>query len=95
MEYPLPSGDVVDVLFQDGHDLIAVEVKSLISPVGDIARGVFQCVKYRAVLEAFQASQGKVQSARAILALESSLPVVLRPLKNMLGTEVMESVVTP
>lgn len=89
-EYPLPSGDVLDILFEDGIDLIGVEVKSSISDSPDLVRGMFQCVKYRAVLEALQASNSKPQSARTILAIESSLPSDLVPLKNLLGTEVVE-----
>ncbi len=89
-EYALPSGDVLDILFENGIDLIGVEVKSSISDSPDLVRGMFQCVKYRAVLEALQASNGKPQSARTILAIESSLPSDLVPLKNLLGTEVIE-----
>jgi hypothetical protein len=40
MEVPLPSGDVLDVLFKRGIDLVGVEVKSLGSGIDDIARGV-------------------------------------------------------
>lgn len=92
-EYPLPSGDRLDVLFRDKDDWIAVEVKASISGVDDIVRGMFQCVKYRAVIEAYQATKSLSQSARTILVLESSLPDALIPLKNILGIEVIENVV--
>jgi hypothetical protein len=92
MEFPLPSGDVLDVLFKRGIDLVGVEVKSLVSGIDDIARGVFQCVKYRAVLEAYQASRNHAQSARAVLALEGPFPAILLPLKNLLGIEVVDGV---
>lgn len=92
IEYPLPSGDTVDVLFRDRHDWVAVEVKSRISPEADIARGVFQCVKYRAVIEALQTVGDLPQSARAILVLEAGLPTSLVRLKNELGVEVVERV---
>ena len=39
-------------------DWIAVEVKSRISNDADITRGIFQCVKYKVVLEAMQLSLG-------------------------------------
>jgi hypothetical protein len=92
-EYPLPSGDRLDVLFKDKDDWIAVEVKASLSGLDDIVRGMFQCVKYRAVIEAYQATKLLSQSARAILVLESSLPNDLITLKNILGIEVIENVV--
>ncbi len=92
IEEPLESGDVLDVFFQHGHDQIAVEVKSARSGEADIMRGMFQCVKYRAVLEAQQAAAGFPQSARAILALEAKLPQKFQALKNILGVELVDEV---
>lgn len=91
-EFALASGDAADVYFQDKTDWVAVEVKSAISNDADITRGLFQCVKYKAVLEAMQLSSGLPQNARAILALESELPAMLISLKNVLGVEVVGSV---
>jgi hypothetical protein len=91
-EHPLLSGDVLDVFFQHGQDSIAVEVKSALSSETDIVRGMFQCVKYRAVLEAQQAADGLSQSARAILALEAKLPSKFQALKNVLGVELLDEV---
>lgn len=91
-EFALASGDAADVYFQDKKDWVAVEVKSAISNDADITRGLFQCVKYKAVLEAMQLSSGLPQNARAILALESEIPETLIALKNVLGVEVVESV---
>jgi len=92
MEESLQSGDTLDVCFQSGQDAVAIEVKSVLSSVSDIVRGMFQCVKYRAVLEAQQSANGLPQSARAILVLESSLPAQLIALKNILGIEVIDQV---
>jgi hypothetical protein len=92
IEFVLPSGDTIDVLFNDGSDWIAVKVKSLLSNALDITRGLFQCVKYRAVIEAVQATRALKQNARAILALEGPLPDDLVPIKNTLGVEVVERV---
>jgi hypothetical protein len=92
-EYPLPSGDTVDVLFEHRRELIAVEVKSGLSPEADMVCGIFQCIKYRAVLEALQASRELPQNARGLLVLEGSLPKNLVSLKNMLGVEVHEKVI--
>lgn len=93
IEYALPSGDTIDVLFRDGADWIAVEVKSSLSNNADITRGLFQCVKYRAVVEAVQATRALQRNARAILALEGALPSNLVSIKNTLGVEVVEGVV--
>lgn len=51
-EKDLLSGDRIDVLFSDGKSFVAVEVKSIRSSQDDLQRGLYQCVKYRAVLEA-------------------------------------------
>jgi hypothetical protein len=93
-EEPMLSGDVLDVFFLHGKDHIAVEVKSALSSEADIVRGMFQCVKYRAVLEAQQAADGLAQSARAILVLELKLPPKLQALKNILGIEVIDGIKT-
>ena len=91
-EFPLPSGDYLDVSFQRRKLWVAVEVKSSISSAADIARGLFQCVKYRAVMEAFQVVTERPQNSRAVLVLEGRLPESLVALKNLLGIEVIESV---
>lgn len=91
-EHALPSGDFLDVSFRYGSNWIAAEVKSAISEEADIIRGLFQCVKYRAVMEAVQAAEARSVGARAILVLESSLPKSLVPLRNVLGIEVLEKV---
>jgi hypothetical protein len=91
-EYPLPSGDSVDVLFEHREEFIGVEVKSQLSPEADIIRGIFQCIKYQAVIEAYQAVQQLPQNTRVVLVLESMLPVHLVPLKNMLGVEILENI---
>jgi len=91
-EEPLQSGDVLDVFFRHGQDSIAVEVKSALSSEADIVRGMFQCVRYRAVLEAQQAAEGLPQSARAILALELKLAPKFQALKNILGVELVDEI---
>jgi hypothetical protein len=91
-EKPLQSGDSLDVFFRHGHDWIAVEVKSALSSEADIVRGMFQCVKYRAVLEAQQAVDGFPQSARAILVLEAKLPPQFQAMKNILGIELVDDI---
>ena len=91
-EYQLPSGDIPDVLFQNTRRRIAVEVKSHISNEADLRRGLFQCVKYRAVLRACRSLEGGTYETDAILAIEGSLPKELIPVRNTLGVKVIENV---
>jgi hypothetical protein len=91
-EVGLPSGDSLDVSFREGDVWVAAEVKSALSPVADIVRGLYQCVKYRAVMEAALAAQSLVGHPRAVLVLQSKFPATLVPLRNTLGVEVVEEV---
>lgn len=91
-EYTLPSGDSLDVSFQDNSVWVAAEVKSSISAESDIIRGLFQCVKYRAVMEAVLLTEARPQNARALLVLESKFPQSLVSLRNLLGVEVVEGI---
>ena len=92
IEYEFPSADTVDVLFISKDEWIGVEVKAIRSPNDDLTRGIYQCVKYRALMEAVQMANQKPPKARVILALEGSLPQELVGLKNTLGVEVKEEI---
>ena len=91
-EHLLPSGDTLDVFFCSKNKHIGVEVKSHKSPLPDIMRGLFQCVKYLAILEARQAAEVLPQNARTVLILENEFPDKLMPLKHILGVEVIDYV---
>lgn len=91
-EYRLPSGDIPDVLFQSKRRHIAVEVKSHISDEDDLTRGLFQCVKYRAILRACRSLESETYEADALLAIEGSLPKELIAVKNTLGIQVIENI---
>jgi len=93
-EFALPSGDCVDVLFLSEREWVAVEVKSIISSSDDVARGLFQCVKYLAVIDAWRGYEGDGRDRRALLVLEGELPRKLIPLRNTLGVKVIENVRT-
>lgn len=86
-EYALPSGDKLDVLFRRGDDWNAVEVKSVISDDGDLTRGLFQCVKYQAVLEAYLLATAQSGNVRTTLVTPREPSGELRALKNTLGVE--------
>ena len=51
-EKGLPSGDSIDVSFENYDHWVGVEVKSENSDDFDILRGLYQCVKYQTVMEA-------------------------------------------
>lgn len=78
--------------FRVGDEWVAAEVKSSLSNSADVVRGLFQCVKYRAVMAAAQAAEGLARDARAVLVLEGKLGQELIPLRNILGVEVFEEV---
>lgn len=86
-EVAIPSGDTLDVSFELAKQWVAVEVKSEISDVADIRRGMFQCVKYQAVLEAVLSVLGQPQNVRVVLALANPLPEELLPVKSALSIE--------
>lgn len=92
LEQPLLSGDSVDVAFTHRGLWLACEIKPQASPESDIQRGLFQCVKYRAVMEAESLARGEQREVRAVLVLGSQLPAKFAALRNMLGVEVFESV---
>jgi hypothetical protein len=91
-EHCLPSGDSIDVYFQTSRKLLAVEVKPASSPKEDITRGLFQCVKYRAVVKARARFFNDRRDVAAYLALGGGLPTELVPLRNSLGIEVFDNV---
>ena len=82
VEVELESADIVDVMFTNGDQFAVVEVKSCRSGDGDLKRGIYQCVKYRAVKEAQE--QPVKTSVRAILVTERDLPSKLQELARLL-----------
>ena len=92
VEFPVASGDCLDVYFRTRSLSIAAEIKSARSNVADLTRGIFQCVKYRAVLEATLVSEGRPPNARAILVVGGTMPADLVSLVNLLGVEFVQCV---
>ncbi len=91
-EYSLPSADTIDVLFTNKDLKIGVEVKSSISNTTDILRGLFQCVKYKHLIEAEQKVNDEFPNSRIILALQGQFPYELTSVKNLLGIEVIDNI---
>ena len=73
-EVDLLSGDRVDVVYRTPDEVVAIEVKSRISDWHDFRRGVYQCVKYRAVMEAQEKEDTSGRRVRALLVTETPLP---------------------
>lgn len=71
-EVILDSADRVDAVFNLPDQVVAIEVKSRDSNAIDLRRGVFQCIKYRAVLNAMDIRQTGAVSA--ILVTEDDIP---------------------
>lgn len=95
-EYALRSGDSIDVFFRSPRQWIGVEVKSVVSDrmIEDYQRGIYQVVKYRAVLQA-QAGVDhphRPPSIRVLLVLEGRLPPIYRELAQRLSVDVHENV---
>ena len=89
-EHILLSGDRLDVFFSDINT--AVEVKPSTSPEADILRGIYQCVKYKAILDAEAQHRGVYANNRAILALGGSLTEQTRLAAEILGVTVFENI---
>lgn len=88
----LPSGDRLDVELDNGSEWVAVEVKPSTSGETDLTRGLFQCVKYQAVMEAVAVCEPRERNVRAVLVLGGALPPKLVALRNRLGVHVLENI---
>ena len=91
VEYELKSGDRLDVIFENKQIIVGVEVKSDISDVADIQRGLFQVIKYHAVLSAMESVSETPRKVKVYLVLENALPTDLVWVQNTLGVEVIDS----
>ena len=82
-EVVLDSADRVDVVYYDPDSTVAIEVKSSDSDDTDLRRGIFQCIKYRAVMEAMDIRQDA--QVDTVLVAQRPLPRDLRPLLRLHG----------
>jgi hypothetical protein len=95
VEYPLPTCDEIDVLFKSSNACIAVEVKSKVSDScpADYERGLYQTIKYDALLRAMAKCGDDIPSTiRSVLVVESTLPKEVSKKAKMLGVEVFDNV---
>lgn len=89
IEYKLASADEIDILFEFNKKLIGIEIKSKKSNDKDILRGIFQCIKYKAVLKAEQMLTNQVDSD-CFLVIEGDLTEKLRNVALLLKVNVIE-----
>ena len=82
-EVELLSGDRVDVVSVTKDWTVAIEVKSRDSDWNDLRRGVYQCVKYRAVMTAQDVRRNP--TVESWLVTETELPNDLKVLARRLG----------
>jgi hypothetical protein len=87
VEFTFPSADVIDILFTTDQKRVGVEVKGIRSDELDIRRGLYQCVKYRALMEACLKAEQKQMPIEVILVLGGPLPETLRAEKDTLGID--------
>jgi len=87
-EFPLWSGDRLDVYFPKCST--GVEAKTKEAGFDELHRGIFQCVKYKAVLGAQQIHERMIPTADCILAIGGSLPKELLGVAKLLGVKVVE-----
>jgi hypothetical protein len=88
VEKRLDTLDEIDVWFMHPGEELAVEVKSTRSNEIDRQRGLFQCVKYRALLAARARLDRSKSEVRARLVSEVPLSGKLRGWARALGIEV-------
>lgn len=95
VEHQFRSGDTVDVLLASGLRGIAVEVKSADADGDEQVRGVYQCVKYQALLRATQRVRGFPPTGRAVLVLGGKPSVEARETAKALDIRIIAPVVVP
>ncbi len=80
MECELPSGDRVDVTARAEDIIWHIEVKSKISTESDIRRGLYQCVKYKAVEKVRQRvdHSNSTREVKSLLVVENELSQELK-----------------
>ena len=90
-EYDLLSGDKLDVYFEcRGNKHIAIEVKPSSSPEYDITRGIFQCVKYQAIMDAARVADYGNYNNEVVLVMAGIMSAKNKQLANDLAINYIE-----
>ena len=91
MEHILLSGDRLDVFFElNNSSKVAVEIKSSSSSDADILRGLFQCVKYKAILDAEDKVHSEKSQNKAILVIDGELSSENKKVQEALGITIFK-----
>jgi hypothetical protein len=89
VEWLFASSDRADVMFSHEDGCAAVEVKALEASDGELERGIYQCVKYQALIRAELKAGGSIPNGSAVLVTERRLPIHLQNLAGLLGVRVI------
>lgn len=92
VEWPTAAGDRIDIVFERRRLRLAVEIKPYHAPEGDLLRGVFQCLKYQAVLTAEAALADEPVETRVLLVLGGEATEEVISVANRLGIPVRDNV---
>jgi hypothetical protein len=90
-EVRLESGDSLDAYLQNAHTRLAIEVKASNAPDSEVFRGIFQCVKYRATLQAMQLADSLVPNANAVLLITRNTSAEAKRLAKRLSVDILRS----
>lgn len=66
-------------------DALQLKYKAFEASDAELERGIYQCVKYQALLRAELKAKNKVPNGVAVLVTERRLPFVLQKLADKLG----------
>ena len=90
-EADLRSGDSVDAMLYGENTRLGVEVKASNASDDELLRGIFQCVKYQATIQAeATAYPGHYLPGRCILVSTRALPKKALATANILGVRFMQ-----
>ena len=91
-EHYLLSGDSLDVFFKlKNGNHVAVEVKPSTSSDKDVNRGIFQCVKYKAVMDAMRAVESGRYDNDTLLVVAGPISRKNKMLANDLGIKFIDN----
>lgn len=92
-ERELRSGDRVDVTASNMSTVWHIEVKSKISSRSDIERGLYQCIKYKAVGKAMERTRPTPRKVKSVLVVGKAMPNQLKDLARKLRVRVIVCVI--
>ena len=92
-EKMLLSADRLDVYFETQSNMhVAVEVKPQTAPEEDVMRGIFQCVKYKAVMDAERVADYGRYENEVILVIGGEMSLSNKQLASDLGIKYFDNV---